>query len=271
MKGIASSVNNDGGVSNVNDKEEVVEVRREKTVAAKIKAFEALVNAGDTQKPANWWLGQRNNEEYIRESILFTSPVYSIKKKAPLTPIIDDEDNTRDLPLRFTNQILSNGDPTISPSFASVLNQTLLSNATRRSIPNGEFLTSGSYLTMSSSFISKVTQEDATSLRPKVPKRPDKVPGLKINRNNSLYEDSDAIASHRNSLYSNNNPLPARLPRRLSNDSLKYKTDDPGNCESNIYEEIVFKFKATTVLDERRASVSSTSSVPIPLPEKNQM
>lgn len=257
MKGIASSVNNDDGVSNINDKEEAVEVRREKTVAAKIKAFEALVNAGDTQKPANWWLGQRNNEEYIRESILFTSPVYSIKKKAPLTPIIDDEDK----PLRFTNQILSNGDPTISPSFASVLNQTLLSNATRRSIPNGEFLTPGSYL----------TQEDATSLRPKVPKRPDKVPGLKINRNNSLYEDSDAIASHRNSLYSDNNPLPAPLPRRLSNDSLKYKTDDPGNCESNIYEEIVFKFKATTVLDERRASVSSTSSVPIPLPEKNQM
>lgn len=220
MNGNGLLNNNDGVEANVVDvdKKETTKLRN-KTVKVKIKAFEALASERipDPLKPPNWWLCQRNEEEYIRESVLL--PNYhefrsNLNKKASLPSITDDQEWDRD-------SISSNGASSTNSSFHSMLNEVLLKNEKIK-------LNSCETAVRKSSCVQREdSKEDFGSV-------------------------NESIWSHRNSLYTEAGPQPIPAPRLSSS-----------SYTSHIYEEINYK--------DRRISTSSTSSVQIPLPEKNLM
>lgn len=203
MNGNGLLKNNDGVESNVVevDKEETIKVRN-KSVTVKIKAFEALASerTPNPLKPANWWLGQRNDEEYIRESVLlpncheFRS---NLNKKASLPSIADDRGRERD-------SISSNGASSTNSSFPAMLNEVLLKNEKTK------------------------LNSCETSVR--------KSPCVQREDSGYLGSVNESIWSHRNSLYTEVGPQPIPAPR-LSRISYHDKSSD---YTSHVYEEIIY-------------------------------
>lgn len=172
--------------TNVEDTEKAIEIRP-KNVAAKIKAFEALASdiVTDLSKSTNWWLGQRNNEEFIRDTIFCTSRTES--HSTEVTKLSNGV-------IRKPNSISSNGS---TSAFASILNETLFKNDKTRSV--------SLETTSSETYQSSIVQNGDMIRRTSGP-------------------ENEQVAMHKNSLYCDCSFVPTPPPR-LSKSSIRAESN----------------------------------------------
>uniref|UniRef100_A0A336KHU8 CSON009776 protein n=1 Tax=Culicoides sonorensis TaxID=179676 RepID=A0A336KHU8_CULSO len=244
-------------------------------VSSKIKAFEIIATKSVYQKQPNWWLGQKNNKEYVRESILCETPtskaVYNkeIKLKVQQLYSADTKNYRNHKRTQEENASSSQSNKLSSPELVdSIFKDHLNENLSKF---NSNLKSSSDKKTCEKSLI-----------KPKLPPKPKKL--VKYNEicNNAILNEQKTaikISQTYDCLEEMKNDFNSKLVYRdsigsyiLYRNSLyscgpsSHKCTD-FNPSTNIYEEIVYKQKANVQSECSEASVYSISS---DLPSKNR-